>query len=626
MSFLQGVSGMTKATGVKLIALLSVLIPYWLFGNAGLVVDLKSKGPRKTYAVVIGINYADRPGFAMLLSPEREATAIFTVLTDTSTGLATPSSSVLLLGSAATHRAVVEAIVSRRDQLKEDEALIIYFAGYSRFSDLDQEVYLFPYDGHAANGGRDGIALSREILDSAPKNADLIFIGDGCRIGTNFTDRIGQRNPRVGVLAASKSDEMAFELEDGSPFANALQKLLSSPLADLDGDGFISLEEAYVGIYAQVLRSSQGLQHPSASGPRIHRLMLARAPLSKQALEFDSPVPEDLATADELVINDKPIKVDTAHSSAKELILLGDANGVVGKGLTYLSTKKQQYLYWREEQRLQDFQSPYKKSYAVLVAIDDYDRTKDPLHRGKTGYEPRGSMVAKAEELRETLTRLGFANSNIISLYDEKATSDAIEKTLKSFWAGGARADADRVFFYFGGHGDTSNGSGILITYDFDPVRPTLTGFLMRDLATRHSENMAARHVLFTIDSCAAGLAVLKTLGDKGLTSDPRRFQQLSIIRNDTAPRARNFLVAGTEDHPALWDNGGVFTQALIAGLKGAADLNNDRLIQFYELAMYVSNEVANRASEKGVRQEVQPYVLDAMGTGKIVFLEDRSQ
>ena len=107
---------------------------------------------------------------------------------------------------------------------------------------------------------------------------------------------------------------------------------------------------------------------------------------------------------------------------------------------------------------------------------------------------------------------------------------------------------------------------------------------------------------------------------------DPRQFQQLSIIRNDTVPKARNFLVAGTEDHPALWDNGGVFTQALVDGLNGKADLNNDRLIQFWELSTYVSDEVARRASEKNVRQEVQPYILDALGTGKIIFLSDERQ
>jgi uncharacterized caspase-like protein len=68
-----------------------------------------------------------------------------------------------------------------------------------------------------------------------------------------------------------------------------------------------------------------------------------------------------------------------------------------------------------------------------------------------------------------------------------------------------------------------------------------------------------------------------------------------------------------------------VFTQALIAGLDGKADLNNDRLIQLTELYTYVSDEVARRAAEKNVRQQVEEFNLDAVGTGKVVFIEQNA-
>jgi hypothetical protein len=90
----------------------------------------------------------------------------------------------------------------------------------------------------------------------------------------------------------------------------------------------------------------------------------------------------------------------------------------------------------------------------------------------------------------------------------------------------------------------------------------------MRDLSTRHAENMIAHHVLFTLDGCAAGLAVVKRLGSER-PALPTQMAQLSIIRNDTNARARNVLVAGTSDQPALWDGGGIFTQALMLGLGG---------------------------------------------------------
>jgi hypothetical protein len=73
-----------------------------------------------------------------------------------------------------------------------------------------------------------------------------------------------------------------------------------------------------------------------------------------------------------------------------------------------------------------------------------------------------------------------------------------------------------------------------------------------------------------------------------------------------------------------LWNDGGVFTRALISGLSGAADSNRDGIIQFTEIATHVRNEVAQKAAEKGVKQQVMPYRLDAFGDGSVLFLSGR--
>ena len=43
--------------------------------------------------------------------------------------------------------------------------------------------------------------------------------------------------------------------------------------------------------------------------------------------------------------------------------------------------------------------------------------------------------------------------------------------------------------------------------------------------------------------------------------------------------------------------NGGVFTQARIAGLAGNADFNGDGIIEFAELAIYVRQQVGDKAA-----------------------------
>jgi hypothetical protein len=93
-----------------------------------------------------------------------------------------------------------------------------------------------------------------------------------------------------------------------------------------------------------------------------------------------------------------------------------------------------------------------------------------------------------------------------------------------------------------------------------------------------------------------------------------------AVIEQATKSKARNLLVAGTGNQKALWVNGGVFTKALISGLaEGKADLWKDRVIQFDELALYISNKFAGIVQE--TKEEQQPGVYHGSGFGKGSFL-----
>ena len=128
--------------------------------------------------------------------------------------------------------------------------------------------------------------------------------------------------------------------------------------------------------------------------------------------------------------------------------------------------------------------------------------------------------------------------------------------------------------------------------------------------------------MLFTLDSCAAGLSIPGSTTLGGLEEKTlKKFRSLAIIRGDTENQGRNLLVAGTGEQKALWVNGGIFTKALIDGLKGEGDLNGDQIIQFDELSLYVSNEVTAKAAETGMRQNPIKYHPDLFGDGKMLFL-----
>lgn len=595
------------------------------------IAKLDFQTQRKTYAFVVGIDRYDPrspPVVNSLKYSESDARKVYDALTDETFGLASKSSSVLLLGSKATKSAILRSLEELRNRLQDDDTLIIYWTGHASALNRDAsdaDSGLVAYDSRTSESIGD-IRLATELLPAAGRaNTNVVFIGDACFIGSVAFGNLERASWRVTVMSASKSFESSAEVPaiGGSPLAASFKIALASAESDLDGDGYISVEEAFISLYPKVVTRTFSFQHPSLSGNYAHKALVSKVPLTENRILFGEAIPRELIETDSITINDRQVRIDRTRSSSNELVLLGsDSAGLVGQGVTYISNAKANFVYWRAGQTLQQFKTPYKRSYAVIIAIDDYSRASDPMRRGPTGYDARGFMVQRGKELKDALTHVGFAPSNILELYDQAATSSAIDNALKEFWKGGKYEDADRVFFYFGGHGDTFSDAGVLITYDFDKKQPTQTGFLMRDLTTRHSENIVARHVLFSLDACAAGLAVYKKLGGKDESVDPSR-DELSIIRNDTESKARNFLVAGTGDQPALWDKGGIFTQALIAGLSGKADQTGRRLIQFRSLANYVSNEVARRAADKNVRQQVEDYSLTQIGNGRILFLFD---
>jgi uncharacterized caspase-like protein len=232
-------------------------------------------------------------------------------------------------------------------------------------------------------------------------------------------------------------------------------------------------------------------------------------------------------------------------------------------------------------------------------------------------------MVTRAEELKAALVKSGFPERNIQTFYDEKATAVAINGAIEQFWQGELHADADRLFIYFGGHGAGEVGRGFLVTYDFDPQRPTRTGLLMSDFVGRHFPNIVAQHVFVALDACSSGLSIPGRLGDRS-EDELERFATLASIEKDRSQVARNMLVAGTGKQPAFAKDGGYFTQALIRGLSSEADIIKDGVIQFDELSLYVKRQVTAQVGASGERQSPKAFDGTQFGEGKVLFLPER--
>jgi hypothetical protein len=221
----------------------------------------------------------------------------------------------------------------------------------------------------------------------------------------------------------------------------------------------------------------------------------------------------------------------------------------------------------------------YKASWALIVGIDNYKNAP-----------PLSYAVSDASEIREVLVKeLGFPSTNITYLVDGDATKENILKSFMRFARNDIELD-DRIFVFFAGHGQTKTGIrgevGYLVAFDSDA--DDLSTFIRWDDLTRTSELVPAKHMLFVMDACYGGLALIRTLH-----AGSARFLKDMMLRY-----ARQVLTAGKADE-VVADSGGplpshsIFTGHLIEGMQGKA-ATAEGVITANGLMAYVYQCVAN--------------------------------
>lgn len=175
-------------------------------------------------------------------------------------------------------------------------------------------------------------------------------------------------------------------------------------------------------------------------------------------------------------------------------------------------------------------------------------------------------------------------------LLDERATKAAIVQALDRAVA--QASEDDLVIIYMSGHGDRRGGRWYFIPYDFDPNeddKESQRGFLGN---LSHSgvpdfqfgaavQNLTAgslRPVVLAIDSCFAGTMkenlsrqIFGDFSNSGLS-------QVTLLASSIPSE---FSIDNADN--------GLFTTALLEGLRGKADVNNDGTVSMKELKLYIS-------------------------------------
>jgi len=232
------------------------------------------------------------------------------------------------------------------------------------------------------------------------------------------------------------------------------------------------------------------------------------------------------------------------------------------------------------------------KVWAIVVGVAAYDHmpvlryTDDDAYRFYAFLKSMEGGALPDEQVR--------------ILIDEEASRNNILGAMQEIFD--QAGPNDLVIFYFSGHG--LNGSFLPI--DFDGFNNKIS----HDEIAAAFNKCRAKYKLCLADACHSGsiLAMRSGEGDPVLT---QYYQTLAKSVSGTA-----LIMSSKADETSLESAGlrqGVFSHFLIRGLKGEADVNNDKIVNVEEIYQYVNRNVreytGNRQSPiiKGTYDPVMP-------------------
>ena len=201
-----------------------------------------------------------------------------------------------------------------------------------------------------------------------------------------------------------------------------------------------------------------------------------------------------------------------------------------------------------------------QKSFAVVVGISKY------LHAGQGGFNDLAFADDDARAFQEALLKMGWSNSHIKTLINEKATRNNILIALES-WLTKAGKD-DLIVLYWSGHGfpDPEDPEKVYFACYDTNIRIPPTGYRM-DRINSIIKERNAKNVIILADTCHAGKLI--TRGTKGISIIPNIEK---MRREQKIPKGWIYMVGAESDRKAIehtsWSNG-AFTHCLLKGLLG---------------------------------------------------------
>ena len=258
------------------------------------------------------------------------------------------------------------------------------------------------------------------------------------------------------------------------------------------------------------------------------------------------------------------------------------------------------------------------RKHALLIGVGDYVHADDLV-----------GPPNNVRELERVLLRdWGFEREDVTTLLDGAATRTAILGAIDDLIR--ATRAGDYVFIFFSGHGTSfadqrtalavsslDRGTGGLLPADFDSASADAFDRLIvgrRDLRPLLERLERGREVFVVFDACFSGDTAKTGRSFFGRTgrmyqpwvssrSAPAFGDQTFGFREDDGlyPYDNLLYLSASKEDEFAFDYGDPYTAlggALLDGLAGAADTNNDAVLTVRELSRYVERQVADRYAQ----------------------------
>ena len=233
----------------------------------------------KNRALIIGVNeYEDQASFKNLKYAESDADSFYNVLINPDIG-DFKEEDVIFLPGKATKSEVEESLESILSESGKDDLVVIYFAGHGK---LDKSYSLCLATQHTKTDRLLSTSVHMGVLQRMIEQSDcksILFFIDSCFSGAaGESSRGGETIPTKAIqeyagegkvfISASDAFQHAREkdaLQHGI-FTYHLVNALEGGEADLDGDGYVSIDELYKYVFDKVADETKRGQEPRKWG------------------------------------------------------------------------------------------------------------------------------------------------------------------------------------------------------------------------------------------------------------------------------------------------------------------------------------------------------------------------